>query len=194
MKILLMLCISFFSVVRSLSADAVPNTFLTHSPPASVDASQTEMVQLIASGSNITRVRALIQSDSGYRIAALEQQGDSFVTTVSFNQLAELRYRFQFQLSDGSLHESQNYVIRKLATEAFEGELVQMQRSLEILKSKTAQLQNNVQALRIADPKALAKQRHVEMARAMVLLSKREREVAEAEERLRNGSLEKVVQ
>lgn len=179
---------------RSLSAEVAPASVFVHTPPASVDASQTEIVKLEVTGEEISRVRALIQGESGYRIASLEQNGQSFIASVSFEQLAELRYRFQYQMNDGSLHESQNYVIRKLATDESESELSAMQQSIDGLKSKVAQLQNTVQALRVADPKTLAKQRHVEMARAVVLLSKREREVAEAEQRLRDGTLDKAVQ
>lgn len=158
-----------------------------HQAPEQEAIDHPERIMLRTPANGIERVRVLIQAESGYRVVPMERAGAEFVANVSFEELAELAYHFQVDALDGPVFETKTYVLRKHSGVEFEQEIEQGQRELDKLKAEVLQLENTLQGLRVADPKVLARQKHIELARAVVLLTKRERQVREAEAAVRDG-------
>lgn len=169
-----------FGVAAAQEAEAD----FVHVPSADVELDVSQ-IEVRAKALGAARMRVFVQEEHGLRVVAMTPQEESFSAILQFKNLAELRYQFQVQGQDGRLSESKEFVVRKRSGVELESELAQAAQANTDLRIKIAQLENTVQGLRTTDPKVLAKQRNVEMAKVLVLLSQREREVAEAEAKLK---------
>lgn len=171
-------------------SDAQELAAFKHIPPEASSQNESGQVLLVISADNIKRARILVQQTNGILVAELKKQqaNNSYEVIVSFNGLAELIYSFQYETLDGKLQESQSYHLRRYSGQEYEQAIKDKIAELQALKEQLPQLENEIQALRSSDPKSLARQKNVELARAIVLLNKREREVKEAEVRQRKGS------
>ena len=154
--------------------------------PAKTNGAESVTLEVRADG--IKRMRVLVQIEQGLKVLELENKGDYFAAELELRDYAELFYSFQYQTLDGALHETELFVVRKHSSNELEDELKLKQAEVAALQQRLAEHENTLQALKAADPKTLAKQRNVEMARAVVLLSRRERQVEEAERKLHQGS------
>ncbi|MBX7143563.1 MAG: hypothetical protein K1X79_03855 [Oligoflexia bacterium] len=184
------LLVGFVIMASPISTYALSQAEFKHEPPERDAIEHPERVILRTPAEGIERIRVLIEAEAGYRAVPMEREGAEYIANISFEDLAELTYHFQVDASDGPIFESQSYVLRKHSGQEFEQELQQKTAELEKLQAEVLQLVNTVQGLRVADPKALARQKNMELARAVVLLSKRERQVREAEAAIRNGQAE----
>jgi hypothetical protein len=173
-----------FLAVGSAATAQDGESLIAHVPTPDVEV-DVPQVEVRAKAFGAARMRVLVQEEHGLRVVTMTPQDDSFSAVLQFKNLAELRYQFQVQGQDGRLSESKEFVVRKRSGSELEAELAQAAQINTDLRVKITQLENTVQGLRTTDPKVLAKQRNVEMAKVLVLLSQREREVAEAEAKLK---------
>jgi len=156
------------------------NSFQHQVPQIGEGAKVIEEFPVSIKAPGAAKARVLISTLNGYKVIPMQQRGKEFQANIRFEELALLNYQFQLEGKDGSLFQSEYFSVRQPASQEFEAKLRELTIALERLSAKKRQVENSLYALKSLKPAELAKRKGQEMARALVALSQREREVSQA--------------
>ncbi len=152
---------------------------LKHTPP-NVELGKEILVSIPAQ--DLKRARVLVGARDGYSVIPMQQQGEQFKAALNFANLATLMYQFQIETKDGKVLETEYYSIRQPSNKELELLIANLSKEASSLQGKIKQLESSLFALKRVDPKTLGAQKAGEMAKALVLLGKREREYQDIKE------------
>lgn len=151
-----------------------------HTPPVlKGEASLDKEIQISIPANGLRRARLFVAQPSGYVVTPMNAAGPEFVAPLKFGKLAVIKYQFQIEASDGLIYETEFYTIRQPSSSDQEKRISALTTELESLNAKIHQLESSISGLKIADPRVLGKRKGQELAKALLLLSKKEREYAE---------------
>ncbi len=171
--------ISIFSFLFLASiCTALDAKQLGHIPPGPFSVVPKEGIELQLPARDYKRARVLVASMSGYKVVEMARAGDLFSAKVQFQDLAILKYQFQIETVGGNFDESEYFTINQPAGADTEKDLLSLTSDLEQLRAKQSQLENAVFGLKQTDPETLAKRKNQELARALLILTQKERELA----------------
>lgn len=161
---------------------------LQHTPPTlDIRDEMHEGVNVSIPAAGIKRARVLVRAEDGYRSVPMIMQNDKFVANLKFGTLASLHYRFQVEGEDSTLNQSSRYVIRQPSSQALEGRISTLQKEADTVSAKVEQSQAALRNLQAVTPESLSRQRNKEYAQAILLLTKRERELAQLRQKSERG-------
>jgi hypothetical protein len=155
-------------------SSAVAET-LGHLPPNVVSYDEI-LLTLPAVG--LKRARVLVASPSGYRIIPMSRvAGDAkFKVAVTFGELAIMKYRFQAETESGSFLESDFFSLSEPVGPEAKEKLEILSAKSQALNARIIQLKNAIAGIEQSDPNELAKRSNKELAKALLVLSEREKE------------------
>ena len=179
----LVLCIQ--TLFAASFAQAFDLAKFSHQPPQSEVSAGAQEFSLKVPSAEIKRVRVLAQRKNGIQSIEMTPQGANFVATATFGDASSFSYTFQIEDTDGKLYESAQYTLNQTNNSGSSDELAALGEELEGLKAKTNQLQNNLRTAEAVDPQVLARSKQQELAKALLALSKKEREWNELQEKLK---------
>lgn len=148
---------------------------LGHVPPQIVSYDEI-LLTLPAAG--LKRARVLVASPSGYRIIPMSRvAGDAnFKVAVTFGELAIMKYRFQAETEAGSFLESDFFSLSEPVGPEVKEKLEILSAKSQALNARVIQLKNAIVGIEQSDPNELAKRSNKELAKALLVLSEREKE------------------
>lgn len=163
-----------FSILLLLVGVSSAET-LGHLPPNAVSYDEI-LLTLPAAG--LKRARVLVASPTGYRIIPMSRvSGDhNFKVAVTFGELAIMKYRFQAETDAGSYLESDFFSLSEPVGPEVKEKLEILSAKSQALGARVIQLKNAIAGLEQSDPADLAKRSNKELAKALLVLSEREKE------------------
>ncbi|MCB0309791.1 MAG: hypothetical protein KDD42_01070 [Bdellovibrionales bacterium] len=151
------------------------NSFRHEPPDFKLVGEAGQKLPIVISAQGLKRARILAVSGSGYRAYPMRRRGDEFFAQIKFEDLALLKYQFQLEDQAANFYESDFYTIRQPSNNEMETMITALKDQELSLRAKRQQLENQLFGVKQADPAQLAKRKSQELARALVLLGKKER-------------------
>lgn len=182
---LMLVCFLVFSIPTV--AFGAHDIAVNHQPPEVV-LGENPVFEVVAPG--MKRVRMLVVTREGYRAVPMSQSGNTFQAQISFDDMAILRYQFQLETIDGRKNISKYYSVRQPSGQEVETEILELAKKAEKLKARVTQVENAIHSLRSTDPEVLGRRRKKELAKAYILLGKRERRLDERQASVKDAYAE----
>ena len=175
-------------VCFSIDAMAFDIETLGHVPPK-VQAGDdfSAPLRLTIPGHEIKKARVLLATPTGYRAIPMIKAARTYEAEVFFGDFAVVSYLFQVETISGQVHESKRYSIRQPADAELEGKISALRTQYRTINARRKQLENAIHNLKNADPQALGRRKDQELARALVILGKRERVLNELSEEVESS-------
>lgn len=174
---LFVLSVTFFAVPLVRAEEAVR---IVHTPPP---ATEDREVVLSVATKGLTRARALILRNDGIEPVAMTRGQDAFTARIPFGTGASIRYMIQAQSEVGELVTTEEFVVARPAPNGIaDGGALNLDKELAIADAKVRQLENAIFSLKNADPEDLRKRKSRELAKSLVTLSQKERDLTTARE------------
>ena len=150
---------------------------VAHIPPQTLNVKAGVDLSIPASG--LKRARVLQVTQGGYRVFEMTRESDVFRAVVNFDNLAALRYQFQAETNQGEYLESPYFTVSQPADTDLEARALQLAAEVQQYQAKSTQLKTVLAGVQETSPETLAKRRNEELARALVLLGQKQRELSE---------------
>lgn len=168
-------CLLLFGIC--LPAIAAQQVVFKHVPP------QTEQIEasplkLSLDNPELLKARVLVARQNGYQAIEMTRTDSGFVAELDFGTLAIFKYQFQVQTQDERYLESPVYKVRQSSSKSLEENIEKLKGQLEQVSANKTQLERSLFALKQADEDSLRIKAKQDLAKALLELGDKERELA----------------
>lgn len=139
--------------------------------------SQELQSDLLIDAEGVAAARVLIPTANGVRVVELEHANDKFKKTIKLLPGDRSVFQFQIKPTSGPVFETEYFEFKNESGADAQAELLAQEKEQQEKLADIARVEQNLAALKNSDPANLAKNKNQDMARALLLLSKKEREL-----------------
>jgi len=168
--VIIALCSQNFAALQAFAA----NRNYYHVPP------QFELgkeLPVVFTAPGAEQVKMLICDIDGVKVKSMTSNGNDFETTITFENLALIKYQFLVYYSGHETLETGYYWLRQPSNEILEERLRELNNQLSDLSTRIKQVQNGLVSLEGTDAGFFNQRRSEEMGKAVLALRQKEKEL-----------------